>query len=54
VEAPEFSPEDYVPFERVLERDDELKNSSVHMQLKKDLVDHIWNKKGRRLNRSTN
>jgi hypothetical protein len=41
VEAPEFSPEDYVPFERVLERDDELKDSAVHMQLKKDLVEHI-------------
>jgi hypothetical protein len=54
VEAPEFSPEDYVPFERVLEKDEELKDGSVHRQLKKDLVEHIWNKKGHRFNRSTN
>jgi hypothetical protein len=54
VEALEFSPEDYVPFERVLEKDEELNDGSVHRQLKKDLVQHIWNKKGHRFNRSTN
>jgi hypothetical protein len=40
VEAPEVSPKDYVPFERVLE----LWDRSAHMQLKKDLVENIWNK----------
>jgi thioredoxin reductase len=54
VEAPEFSPEDYVLLERVLEKNEELKYGSVHKQLNKDLVEHIWNRKGRRFNKSTN
>jgi len=42
VEAPEFSPEDYVTFERVLEKDADIRDISTHKQLKKDLVEHIW------------
>ena len=52
VQEPEFSPEDYVPFERVLEKEGDIRDRSAHIQLKKDLVEHIWNKHGRRL--STN
>ena len=42
VEALEFSPEDYVTFERVLEKDADIRDISTHKQLKKDLVEHIW------------
>lgn len=49
VEEPEFLPEDYVPFERVLDKNEDLRDRSTHIQLK-DLVEHIWNKNGRRRN----
>ena len=42
VEAPEFFPEDYATFERVLEKDADIRDISTHKQLKKDLVEHIW------------
>ena len=42
VHAPAFSPEDYVTFERVLEKDADIRDISTHKQLKKDLVEHIW------------
>ncbi|CAO2177467.1 unnamed protein product [Urochloa humidicola] len=42
VEAPKFSPNDYVAFERVLEKDADIRDVSTHRQLKKDLVEHIW------------
>jgi hypothetical protein len=50
VQEPEFSPEDYVPFERVLQNEEDIRDRSAHIQLKKDLVEHIWNKHRRRRN----
>ena len=50
VEAPEFSPEDYVTFERVLEKDADIRDISTHKQLKKDLVEHIWQRSRANLN----
>jgi hypothetical protein len=50
VQEPEFFPKDYVPFQRVLEKDDEIRDRSTHLQLKKDLVEHIWNKNRLRQN----
>jgi hypothetical protein len=44
VEEPEFSPDQYVTFERVLEKDSEIQDRPAHYRLKKDLVEHIWNK----------
>ena len=41
-EAPEFSADYYVTFERVLEKDADIRDVSTHKQLKKDLVEHIW------------
>jgi len=35
-------PEDYVTFEKVLEKDADIRDISAHKQLKKDLVEHIW------------
>ncbi|CAO2141030.1 unnamed protein product [Urochloa humidicola] len=52
VEEPEFSPEDNVPFDRVLQKDDEIRDRSAHRQLNKDLVEHIWNKHEQRRNSS--
>ena len=46
VDEPEFSPDDYVPFQRVLDKDDKIRDCSAHLQLKRDLVEHIWNKNG--------
>ncbi|CAO2148265.1 unnamed protein product, partial [Urochloa humidicola] len=37
----------------VLEKDDDIRDRSVHRQLKKDLVEHIWNKHGQHQNLST-
>jgi hypothetical protein len=53
VKPPEFAPEDYVPFERVLEKYEDLGDQKAHMQLKKDLVEHIWNRNECRLARPT-
>ena len=53
VQEPEFSFEDQVPFQRVLEKGDDIQSRAAHIQLKKDLVEHIWNKFGRRRNAST-
>jgi hypothetical protein len=53
VEPPEFADGDYVPFERVLEKYEDLRDQSAHMQLKEDLVEHIWKKNGCRLTRPT-
>jgi hypothetical protein len=44
VEEPEFSPDQYVTFERVLENDSDIRYRSTHYRLKKDLIKHIWNK----------
>jgi hypothetical protein len=47
IEEPEFSPDQYVTsFDRVLEKDSDIRDRSAHFQLKKDLVKHIWNKCG--------
>ena len=43
VQEPEFSPEVYVPFQRVLEKDDEIRDRSAHVQLKR-VLEYIWNK----------
>jgi hypothetical protein len=53
VEPPEFADGDYVPFERVLDKYEDLRDQSAHMQLKEDLVEHIWKKNGCRLTRPT-
>ena len=53
IQEPEFSSEDQVPFQRVLEKGDDIQSRAAHIQLKKDLVEHIWNKFGRRRNAST-
>jgi len=53
MQEPEFSPEEYVPFERVLQKDDDIRDRLAHIQLK-DLVEHIWNKHGQCRNISTN
>jgi hypothetical protein len=53
VEPPEFALDDYVPFERVLEKYEDLRDQKAHMQLKKDLVEHIWNRNGCHLARPT-
>jgi hypothetical protein len=50
VEEPEFSPDQYITFERVLEKDSDIRDRSAHHRLKKDLVEHIWNKFGRSRN----
>ena len=42
VEEPEFSPDQYVTFERVLENDSDIRDRSAHYQLKKDLVEQVW------------
>ena len=52
VHAPAFSPEDYVTFERVLEKDADIRDSSTHKQLKKDLIEHIWRRSRARRNTS--
>jgi len=46
VQEPEFSPDQEVPLERVLEKDTSIRDRSAHRRLKKDLVEHIWNKFG--------
>jgi hypothetical protein len=46
VQEPEISPDQYVPFERVLEKYTDNRDRSAHFRLKKDLVEHIWNKFG--------
>jgi hypothetical protein len=51
VQEPEFSFEDQVPFQRVLEKGDDIQSRAAHIQLK-DLVEHIWNKFGCRRNAS--
>jgi hypothetical protein len=48
VEEPEFSFGESIPFERVLENQMDLQDRSAHLKLKKDLVEHIWQKYGRR------
>ena len=35
-----------VPLQRVLGEDDEIQDRSAHSKLKKDLMEHIWNKNG--------
>ena len=35
-----------VPLQRVLGEDDEIQDRSAHSELKKDLMEHIWNKNG--------
>jgi len=35
-----------VPLQRVLGQDDEIQDRSAHSKLKKDLMEHIWNKNG--------
>jgi len=52
VHAPGFSPEDYITFERVLEKDADIRDSSTHKQLKKDLIEHIWRRSRARRNTS--
>ena len=52
IQEPEFSSEDQVPFQRVLEKGDDIQSRAAHIQLEKDLVEHIWNKFGRRCNAS--
>ena len=44
IEELEFSPDQYVTFERVLEKDSDIQDRPAHYRLKKDLVEHIWNK----------
>jgi hypothetical protein len=48
VEEPKFSFGESIPFERVLENQTDLQDHSAHLKLKKDLVEHIWQKYGRR------
>jgi hypothetical protein len=48
VEQPEFSFGESIPFERVLENQTDLQDRTAHLKLKKDLVEHIWQKYGRR------
>ncbi|XP_004966700.1 uncharacterized protein LOC101774740 [Setaria italica] len=50
VEAPAFSPEDYVSFDRILENDADIRDTSTHKQLKKDLIEHIWRRSRARPN----
>jgi hypothetical protein len=44
VHEPEFTPDQDVPLERVLEKDTDIRDRSAHHRLKNDLVEHIWNK----------
>ncbi|BAS98471.1 protein ALP1-like isoform X2 [Oryza sativa Japonica Group] len=46
VQAPEFSPDQHVPLERILEKDTSMRDRLAHRRLKNDLVEHIWNKFG--------
>jgi len=48
VQEPESSPEQYVPLERALEKDTNIRDRSAHHRLKNDLVEHIWSKFGGR------
>ena len=48
VQEPEFSPDQNVPLERVLEKDTSIRDQSAHRRLKNALVEHIWNKFGGR------
>jgi len=40
-QEPEFSPDQNVPLERVLEKDTSIRDQSAHRRLKNDLVEHI-------------
>jgi hypothetical protein len=48
VEQPEFSFGESIPFERVLENQSDLQDRTTYLKLKKDLVEHIWQKYGHR------
>jgi hypothetical protein len=50
VKEPEFSPDQYVTFERVSKKDSDIRDRLAHHRLKKDLVEHIWNKFGHHRN----
>lgn len=54
VQEPEFSPEQNTPFDRVLEKDISIRDRAAHNRLKKDLVEHIWNKFGGAAHRTGN
>lgn len=44
VEEPEISPSENILFDRVLQKDSDIRDRSAHFRLKNDLVEHIWNK----------
>jgi len=52
VQDSEFSRDQNVPLERVLEKYVSIRDRSAHRRLKKDLVEHIWNKFGPTQNNS--
>jgi hypothetical protein len=53
IEEPEFNPDQYATsFDRVLEKDSDIRDRPTHFRLKKDLVEHIWNKFGHTRNNS--
>lgn len=47
IEQPKFFFGESIPFERVLENQIDLQDRTTHLKLK-DLVEHIWQKYGRR------
>ena len=48
VQEPEFSPDQNVSLERVLEKDTSIRDQSAHRRLKNALVEHIWTEFGGR------
>jgi hypothetical protein len=46
VQDPEISHEDMPAFMKVLEKHSKIRDRPTHIQIKKDLVEHIWQKFG--------